>query len=52
MAIGIETPGQFAELASLLRKRKWQILLQVAFCLALAAVAVVFIHHRGDPGPP
>lgn len=46
MAIGIETPGQFAELASILKKRRWQILLPVAFGVAIASAIAVFVPKK------
>lgn len=46
MAIGIETPGQFAELAHILKKRRWQIVLPVAFCVAIAAAIAVFVPKK------
>lgn len=46
MAIGIETPGQFAELAGILKKRRWQILLPIAFGLVIATAVAVIVPKK------
>jgi len=46
MAIGIETPGQFAELVGILKKRRWQILLPIFFGVALGAAVGVFVPKK------
>lgn len=46
MAIGIETPGQFAELLGILKKRRWQIILPVCFGIAIGAAVGIFVPKK------